>query len=1355
MNKNSERRSSIRRPIYHEANLILGLGNDWPCIISDYCPDGMYIKFKDNKTEELKTFYQHRKDGKLSLSFSIVKEGDNEKTCHFTIQAKIAYLMTGALGIRFIGEYPTEIQALLDHQSAQNKRIIPPSEIKHIVSECIQYIQGYMHPRIEELCPLIGEDIRKASVEASSDQLANELMASAEKIEANYRELQALYANAIEDPIGVYKQNIADSSEVNDRLSIIDKGEFEDWLVSRVLVTKSETEYRALLLPLKIRLDALGIGNENHHQSAFGPSLLVSAFQSALMSFKMTTWLEKRVFKLFEQVVMSDLEELYQNLNAILVRNNILPELDIAKVAKMSKTKEAPKKQSAQEQSEDINSASDQAASVADSSVGSASTAQKTSASPASNSTDMSPVSEQRNIDTGNIFSATPPFSNASVSGNSHSLSSNSHSLSDSGQASGLGNKAEGERSADAFEANQQNVQHALSNIVGLMRSLRTKESAAEGGIPGQLNQNEQPVERYSESELSSGLSNLQANALEVKEESQTVREKGTTESLLSRVKENLGQTGDIEKDIDDDQKVAIDVVDRFFLSMRNNPRLSQEAKGHLVKLEVPVLKVLLKDERFFEDHSSSVRAVMNRIAQLGAKGSRLNPASKKKITGLVHKIVDEFEQDTQIFDYALGELDQLIERQNQLYVKNVERVAAAADGVYRIEQAKVAVAKALNQRCQNKKIPLAVKTLIDHGWKELLNLTYLQQGEDSKEWQNNLEIIDQLIEFGENNGKQLDVKVVLPKIQEGLKHALGNSGVSHDVREQLKHLIEKQSNQQHPMVIADLQDVPVTEEDLVRRNINKSHELKPWIITVKSMPLGSWIKHQKGQDEVQYMRLVWIAKGYSKFVFVNHQGMKVIELGLFKFAGYLKDSTMALEMDYEVPMVNQGLDDMVKDVYEKLAYKTSHDEGSGLIKKSEFCRQTRALMKSGRRTSACSLLYIRFQSEMENEHELIDAVLSKKIADTLQGLSSGGSVIGRMGDVDFALFTVENDLGSVRLVCQERLISVCQHDDYISLKLTVVIGESRAHLGFQNPESMIHHAMSPILAQDEKSCLKSSQQIKAQQENALLENKENIPTLSQEVIVTEEGGHQDPETAIIIDEAANSKANQDDFDHLAFDIFGQRAKPLSSEEQLPHLNLIYSVQGSNIIYEPENRENARALDRWWIEKLRQLHLDRDPIWDGIDYVRVKLSGYAFEDESIKEMLIKLCQQDALNANQVCFDLYDCGVIENITYAADMMKSLKSKGFHFCLDHFGSDRSPFSLLKVLPVKMISVDESFMVSMNQSDSDQVATDSIVEVAHYLGKKVLTTSVDTAICLQRMKKLGVDFVQGDTVSEFVKL
>lgn len=152
----------------------------------------------------------------------------------------------------------------------------------------------------------------------------------------------------------------------------------------------------------------------------------------------------------------------------------------------------------------------------------------------------------------------------------------------------------------------------------------------------------------------------------------------------------------------------------------------------------------------------------------------------------------------------------------------------------------------------------------------------------------------------------------------------------------------------------------------------------------------------------------------------------------------------------------------------------------------------------------------------------------------------------------------------------------------------------------------------------------------------------------------------------------------------------------------------------------------------------------------------MKLSAFVFNTDDLVERLVTLGHSGELNASQICFDIYDCYAIEDLEFAVMRMNRLKSIGYNFCIDHFGSDRSPFSYLQAMPVDMIKIDEVFIAALNQDEEEtgEIATDSIVEVAHYMGKKVLATEVDSAVCLQKMKHLKVDFIQGSTISEIQK-
>jgi EAL domain-containing protein (putative c-di-GMP-specific phosphodiesterase class I) len=1281
--------------------LKLDNGGSWPCIIADYCSEGMLLKYAPEVCEAL-SVYTKAVEGR---TFKVVFYGQQRE--EYSLESKPTYVMEHAVGVRFTGRYDDAIASLTEFNAQRHHNAVPEGEVKQIIRECTDCIKAYTQPLMEDFYPAVIKDVKAAAVTASSDQLSNSIMEAANKITREQASMLKSFMLAIQDPKAASNKNMGPQRESLDDLSLIDKDEFEDWLTSRVLITKAETNFRALLLPLKIRLDAIGVGDKRYHQSPLGPSLLVGAFQSSLARLSMGSVVERLVFKSFEQHVIVHLEPLYQNLNDILIRHKVLPKLDLSKMLpkktqaplqaekpnNKNKVKEKDSESSSERNSGDNPKSGDHPAQSSRRdepifSYGAESTFNPTGAS-----------ETYQSADSQSIVSALPPFSLP-------------------------------KDSKEGFKQNHEMAEQAFQNVLGLVRSLRVSQNESDvalGVAP--------PEEKYSESELKQGLSELQASSVE----SEVSHEDRS--SLLERIQQSLVSSGPQnetqEKGIDENQQVAIDVVDRFFASMQKNPRLSDEAKQHLLKLEVPVLKVLLKDERFFDDRNSSVRAVMNRIAQLGATGTRMNPTVRKKVDALVKTVVREFEHDVAVFDHVLKEMDALVEQQNKYYTKNVERVAAAAEGVHKVEQAKVEVSKALNECLKQNDVPPAVISLIDNGWQDLLQLIYLKQGEGSPEWDDALNVLDTLISFGNDPSAPLNIKAVLPKIQAGLKLVSGNDEPSVVIRNALKTLITQGPTGEQKCVKAKLLDVPETESDIVRRNTKTSKELKHWIMRVKSFQLGAWVQFKRKEGQSHYMRLVWIAKGYSKFVFVNHQGMKVVELGLFKLANYLKTKQVIPDSSYEIPIVNQGLDDMVKDVYDKIAYESSHDKATGLVNKREFCRQVRAVMKAGSRTSACHLLYVHFEYP---EAAVIPPKLTSAVSAILSQNIETTSVIGRVDISDFAIFVVIDHQEQQFSEFSKQLSALCKESEGLSFQLS----ESSAHLGFNNPELMIDHAIESMRIKLEKTA-----------HDEALANGEKSPLASETTQVV--ASESDIDNSIVSTEAELSDGELDPpSSEVNFEIYAQKIISISDASIYgEQYDLVCSVVGSGVSYEPEDEEEICLLDRWWVQQLILKKEYKEPAWDAIQIVHIKLSAYAFKDDSFKDWLLQLVEDGSLDAENIWFDIYDSADIENIHAAADMMKHLMVKGFHFCLDHFGTSRSPFSQLKALPVDMIKIDESFMESMNEEVTDESAADSIAEVAHYLGKEVIACSVDSAICFQRMKKLKLDYIQGSTVSDYALL
>ena len=1278
-----------------------GLGVN--CVITDFCLDGMFVKFMGtNQNRSLELPGLQEKNAIVQLSFS----GDKGQSLN--VEAEIVHSMEGACGLRFVKRFDKAVQSLINVSARAGIAVQHTVPVQKIIEQCIGCIHHEFGALLHEFWPNLVEMLKSEAVKASDDQSANMLMALAEKIIEKSLVIEKEILQAIEDPVAAFHAHLEKRKAMSDKLTLIDKEEFEDWLLARVLIMKCEADYQSQLLPLKLRLDAISVGDKRHHQSVFGPALLVSAFQAGVHKLVVDSRTEKKIFRQFEVSVMSRLQGIYEALNDILISQNILPKLDIKQGLLVKNVHHLAQRPNSEPQPEpsaaDTSTASEKAVPVSQS---------KTREG-----------SKQTGIESSRQFTL-PPFSKED-----DRLNQNGSTV--SGQSS--------------ISQNHANAQRALTNISQLLKRLRPE-------MLSDPQEADKPA--YTADEFDRGLAVLQAdNRDSINIDSEP--------SLMERVRERLKQTAD--KALNVQHKTAIDVVDRFFLSMRDNPRISDEAKQFLLRLDVPILKVLLSDEDFFENRQSSVRAVINRIAQLGAKGLKLHPASKARIDKLVNQIVTQFDKDTAVFDQALEELDKLLDRQNHIYVKNVERVAAAAEGASKVEDASVAVTDAINQRIADKFVPSAVVTLLNEGWKEYLQLTHIKHGADSAAWQEALSVLDRLIAFGEDPRIPIDIKVLLPKIQEGLKLVSGNNEASIHVRDALKAFIINAPKGMHLSEQAQKLSLPETEEDLLKRNISKSQSLKDWILKVKAAPLGSWFKFTRKDEESSYIRLVWVAKGYSKFVFVNHQGMRVIELGLFKLADYVKEGHIQLEPDYEMPIVNQGLDDMVKDVYDKLAYDSSHDACTGLINKPEFCRQVRMRMKQGKRTSACSVLMIRFRGQASEAIKLTDD-FAREVVQALSGLPVQPSILARISETDFVIFSIHDDPNHFRRICQEVLISLCNTSEYAVKGMLVSIGESRAHLGFNNPESMIRHASEAI----DSSTRTSQDQATETLEQTLPDEKQKRPG--------EDGG------LFISDEAANTEPDEHDFEKLDLDIYSQDVAAIvytnnasqgreqnSSIQHAAQLNLLCTIKGGSQAYYPETESSAMAMNTWWLDTLQSLYARERELFASYDGLRVSMSAHIFNSQTQIEQLEQLAQSGNLDASKCFFDIYDAYLIEDVELASIRMNFLKQLGYRFCLEHFGTERCPFAYLKALPADMIKIDDSFVMILNGSSAEveqgeevstekeevgEASADSIVEIAHYMGKLVLASAVDSAVCLQKMKHMNVDFIQGSTVAKLQKV
>ena len=1234
-----ERRSSPRQPIKLAAQIDVGSGESLPCQIADFCAEGLYIRFSGQTSLKLGRVFERSEPENVVVRFRGL-----DSNVHHELHVRPARRIERAMGVSFVRPNPEAIDALIrlcgssDNQSRSSLQA-PSDRVQFVLHQCARAITQFIEPLMDACFVNTVDALKTAAQKASSDQLANEYMDASGQIESRQRILWHHMARSLESPLKPEQKGAPGAL-----LSVVDKDEFEDWLAVKVMVTRADTLYRGDLLELKLRLDHLGISNRTGHHNPLGPALVCEAFHHALVQLKVSRDVEKVCLKVFEHAVIRQLAPLYRELNNILVRHGVLPDLDLTKyLSEQAAERAAPK------------------------------------------TPEFTPTSKDE--------AEAPKPSPARPEDKVES-------------------KASGE-----FRGYARYAQNAFATVRNLLSSLKLSRSAEDVPASESFEPSARPL---TSSELSQELQELQIQAADLNEPDVPLKER-----VVAKVKSSIENAR-----LNEDSEDALDVVDRFFRSVTESPKLSRFAQDKMRQLQVPVLKVVMRDPGFFDDHASPVRSVMNRLAQIGVKGARPNPVVQRKVDELVQRIATDFDQDTVIFDEAVEELDTLIERQNLAYRRNVERVTAAAQGAQKVAESKAAVAAALEAKLGGRKVPKAVVSLLDGGWRDLLSLTWIRQGEEGQLWQDYLAVIDSLMAYAESPGNSSNLPELLRLIQDGLASISSNRTPSSQIRDELKQLMVRQ-----PGESLDLVEMPRAKPDKPAQSDADEREMKSlqrWINRAHQLQVGDWFKDQSKSDDPHYIRLVWVAENFSRFVFVNHQGMRVVELDATSLARKMREGALILDSQYEKPLVDESIDRMVRNVYDQLSWVSTHDELTHLLNRREFERLLEQHLADHEGT--CTLLHLdlkgfRLLSDVAG-HKAADEAL-KQVADIVCKHAEEGMPVSRIDGTEFAM-----------LVSDDKAEAVAR-----SLVSAVEAAEFR--FDDKTYDVSVNVGIVPTVAAvtSAERWLRTSEQVLSAARRG---GAGQVSVYSED---SEDQARQD----LIAARVANLGDPADDRMLLRC----QKIIPLHSETRMSaaQYEILISmyddsgelVTGRDLVRMAERYDRMQAVDRWVVGHMLDWLQEKKPDARDVGGICINLSGHSLNEQALLEFIYeKLSQKDA-PIERLWFELTEASAIHDVQAVARFIGEMKELGCRFCLGNFGTGPNAYDFMRSLPIDLIKIDSAFIHQLATNATDQAMVKSMVDMAHFMGREVVATQVETREVLDKLTQLGVDYAQGFVIEK----
>lgn len=144
--------------------------------------------------------------------------------------------------------------------------------------------------------------------------------------------------------------------------------------------------------------------------------------------------------------------------------------------------------------------------------------------------------------------------------------------------------------------------------------------------------------------------------------------------------------------------------------------------------------------------------------------------------------------------------------------------------------------------------------------------------------------------------------------------------------------------------------------------------------------------------------------------------------------------------------------------------------------------------------------------------------------------------------------------------------------------------------------------------------------------------------------------------------------------------------------------------------------------------------------------VAVNLSHKQFHDAKLPQTITNVLNETGLSPQYLELEMTEETVMDHIETAAAVLEKLKSTGVQISLDHFGIGYTSISHLKLFPVNVLKIDQSFIKGIPNNPNDVAITNAFIQLAHNLGFEVIAEGVETAEQVQYLSNQGCDMVQG---------
>ena len=368
------------------------------------------------------------------------------------------------------------------------------------------------------------------------------------------------------------------------------------------------------------------------------------------------------------------------------------------------------------------------------------------------------------------------------------------------------------------------------------------------------------------------------------------------------------GQTHAVQQ-VDED---VINLVAMFFDFVLDDKHIPNNIKAVVSRLQMPILKIALKDKRFFSDTEHPARNFINEIARISIGIDENDPQAETLLTQ-IEQWVQEIQTTTENIEAAFSESFNALKAYHQKNEKRADlvqkRTSEAAEGQAKRQVATLRSQQAIQDAMDGKSLAALVSEFIVKEWQQVLYVAFVKEGEESQTWLSHLQTMQDLIwcsqQHQDDKSQQRYKRIVenlFIRLANALEQTTLNSTQITEKTEQLKTLIEKIANPNDDTTDIIIKTFQADTDEalqslqqqkswgnmtaLERQKVQFQALTYDFIEQADAVSLGTWLEFKTpGNGAIMRCKLAAKLASSDSYVFVNRLGFKAIEKPRKEFA--------------------------------------------------------------------------------------------------------------------------------------------------------------------------------------------------------------------------------------------------------------------------------------------------------------------------------------------------------------------------------------------------------------------------------------------------------------------------------------